>query len=138
MNKIVIDSGPFVALFDRSDQFHQRSLHFIQQLTSTAYTTTSVITEVAFLLDFSVHAQKDFFGWIAASGIRLVDLDAGEIAHVGELMYKYKDVPMDFTDGCVVSVCEKLETRWIATVDCDFEVYRFKGRQRFLNRFMDQ
>lgn len=60
MQKSILDTGPIVALFDRSDQFHQGVYDFIRSFYGVLYTTVPVITEVLFLLDFSIGTQLDF------------------------------------------------------------------------------
>jgi len=55
-----------------------------------------------------------------------------------ELLDKYADPPVDFTDGLLMAMCERLGVKHILTVDADFAVYRFKGHGRFVNMFADQ
>jgi len=40
---------------------------------------------------------------------------------------------MDFADGVLVAICERLDIPHIATFDSDFSIYRFKGRRHFIN-----
>ena len=63
MRNIVVDSGPLIALFDSSDQYHDRAVEFIRNLHGQLVTNLPVITEVAYMLDFSKEAQRDFLYW---------------------------------------------------------------------------
>ncbi|PIE00630.1 MAG: hypothetical protein CSA79_02980 [Thiothrix nivea] len=58
MQNIVVDSGPFIALFDGHDRYHQQAVQFIQNIQGRLHTNIAVITEVVHLLDFSQQAQK--------------------------------------------------------------------------------
>jgi uncharacterized protein len=55
-------------------------------------------------------------------------LDAG-IDAVLRLMRKYADVPMSFTDACLVRMSETLNESILLTTDTDFRIYRRNGRQ---------
>jgi predicted nucleic acid-binding protein len=48
-----------------------------------------------------------------------------------ELMEKYSDRPMDFADASVVALAEALNVKRVWTLDSDFDVYRFRGREPF-------
>src|SRR5260370_281509 len=83
-------------------------------------------------LDDSRAACKNLLAWIQAGGLTVIDLEAGDFERVAELMEKYADLPMDFTDAVVVAQCERLGIIHVASVDRDFAIYRFKGRTRFI------
>lgn len=136
MNEIVIDSGPLIALFDSSDEYHSKSIEFIKKNRKPLLTSIPVITEVVYVLDFNINAQLDFLEWIYRGGIDVVDIKTDDIHKIKELMEKYKDIPMDFADGPVVTICEKLGTNFIASVDSDFEIYRFRKTRKFKNIFI--
>jgi len=51
------------------------------------------------------------------------------IDDVLRLMKKYVDVPMSFTDACLVRMSEVLSNPTVLTTDSDFRVYRRHGRQ---------
>jgi predicted nucleic acid-binding protein len=97
----------------------------------------AVVTEVMYLLDHHWGAQRDFLTWVKAGALHLVEAQYVDLERVVQLMDKYANVPMDFTAGVLVAICERLDVRAIATVDTDFTVYRFKGRGRFENRFLE-
>ena len=131
MMKILIDSGPLIALFDRDDSYHQASVEFIKNNHSELVTTIASITETLHLLDFSRNAQVDFLNWINAGAITIEPITAEDFQRVRELITKYADLPMDFADACLVFLGDKLNINQIATVDRDFDVYRLKGKKPF-------
>ncbi len=131
MKKILIDSGPLVALFDASDQYHQSSLEFLKYNQYPLVTTLASITEVLFLLDFSRNAQADFLEWIYRGAVEIYPLELAAIKRIKQLMLKYSDLPMDFADACLVYLAEKLKMDTILTIDRDFSIYRIRGRRKF-------
>ncbi len=131
MNKILIDSGPLIALFDRSDRYHLASMAFIKKNKSELITTIASITETLHLLDFSRDAQIAFLGWINAGAVTIENVTTDDFSRIKELTTKYSDLPMDFADACLVLLGEKLNVRSIATIDRDFDIYRLKGKETY-------
>ncbi|MEE9344697.1 MAG: PIN domain-containing protein [Methylococcales bacterium] len=131
MKKILIDSGPLIALFDRNDKYHSASVEFIKNNTSVLVTTLASVTETLHLLDFNRHAQIDFLDWINAGAVILEPITSNDLQSIKQLIIKYSDLPMDFADACLVFLAEKLNITTIATIDRDFDVYRLKGKRTF-------
>lgn len=50
-------------------------------------------------------------------------------AAVWRLPDKYRDLPMDFADGCLVRMTELHDDCVVWTTDSDFRVYQRHGRQ---------
>lgn len=133
--RALVDSGPLVALFDKGDQHHRQALDFLRSFTGELLSTTPVLTEVCYLLDFSVAAQVDFIRWASEGALTLVELDRKDLLRIAELAQKYADLPMDFADASLVAIGERLEIRQVATIDTDFHLYRMKGKTAFGNIF---
>ncbi len=131
MSKILIDSGPLIALFDSSDKYHQKTVLFIKDNNSSLITTIASITEVLHLLDFNRNAQLDFIEWIKRGGVEVENISNFDFLRIKELTEKYRDLPMDFADSCLVLLAEKLNINTIATIDRDFSVYRIKCQKTF-------
>jgi len=131
MSEILIDSGPLIALFDRSDKYHVASIEFIKQNKSQLITTIASITETLHLLDFSRDAQIDFLAWVNAGAVTIENVTSDDFTRIKELTIKYSDLPMDFADACLVLLGEKLNINSIATIDRDFDIYRLKGKKTF-------
>lgn len=136
MRNILIDAGPLIALFDKSDQFHQKSINFIRIFDGTLWTTWPVITEVMHMLDFSTHVQANFLTWIERGGLKLYNIENDKISRIKELIEKYDDVPMDLADGSLMIAAEQLGYKQIATIDSDFYIYRNIRNQYLENVFM--
>ncbi len=131
MKKIIIDSGPLIALFDSSDIFHHQSVEFVKANKYPLITTIASITEVLHLLDFNRNAQIDFLEWISRGGVEIYKIQNEDFDRLKQLTEKYRDLPMDFADSCLVYLAEQLSINTIATIDRDFTIYRIKGRKKF-------
>ena len=131
MKKILIDSGPLIALFDRDDKYHFASVQFIKTNRSELITTLASLTETLHLLDFNPNAQIDFLDWVSAGAVTLEPITADDLLRIREMMRKYADLPMDFADACLVFLGEKLNISEIATIDRDFDIYRLQGKKPF-------
>ncbi len=131
MKKILIDSGPLIALFDASDKYHSEAVKFIKSNNYPLVTTLASVTETLHLLDFNRNAQIDFIEWVHRGAVEIVSIDNRDFGRLKELTDKYRDLPMDFADSCLVYLAEKLNLNTIATIDRDFMIYRIKGRRKF-------
>lgn len=131
MRRILMDSGPLIALFDRSDRYHAASVAFIKTNRAELITTLASITETLHLLDFNRNAQTDFLTWVNAGAVTIEPITADNLLRIKELIIKYSDLPMDFADACLVFLGERLTISEIATIDRDFDVYRLKGKRPF-------
>ncbi|MDF1615093.1 type II toxin-antitoxin system VapC family toxin [Desulfurivibrio dismutans] len=131
MKKILIDSGPLIALFDSSDKYHQDAVDFLKNNKLPLITTLASITETLHLLDFNRDAQIDFIEWVNRGAVEVHNIENEDFKRLKELTAKYRDLPMDFADSCLVFLAEKLSINTIATIDRDFTIYRIKGRRKF-------
>ena len=131
MKKILIDSGPLIALFDASDKYHHEAVNFIKTNKYPLVTTLASITEALHLLDFNRNAQIDFLEWVHRGAVEIYNIENNDFKRLKELTEKYRDLPMDFADSCLVYIAEKLKLNTIATIDRDFSIYRIQGRRKF-------
>jgi len=131
MKKILIDSGPLIALFDSSDKYHHEAVNFIKTNKFPLITTLASITETLHLLDFNRNAQINFLEWVQRGAVEIHNIENSDFESLGALTEKYRDLPMDFADSCLVYLAEKLNLNTIATIDRDFTIYRIQGRRKF-------
>jgi predicted nucleic acid-binding protein len=129
---LLLDTGPFVALLDRSERNHKRCTAFFRDFRGRLITTESVLTEAVYLLGPSFPRQKPALDFILAGGAELVPMMPAMLNRCVHLMSKYSDVPMDYADATLVAVGETLGIRDVLTLDRrGFSVYRYASRGAF-------
>jgi uncharacterized protein len=129
---ILVDAGPMVALLRRADQHHRRCVAALRRIRDPLCTVWPAVTEAMFLLSDRPDAQAALAGKLESTAIALLPLDRGDVPRIRELMAKYRDLPMDFTDAALVRAAERDGLETVFTTDRrDFSVYRICGRRRF-------
>ncbi len=136
MRNTLIDAGPLIALFDRSDSYHLAALRFLETYEGTLWTTWPVITEVSHMLDFHIQSQINFLKWINRGGIKIVDLSEDHFHRIIQLCEKFDDVPMDLADATLIIASEVADIKEIASIDTDFYVYRNVRNEYLTNIFL--
>ncbi len=135
MRSTLIDAGPLIALFDKSDQYHKNALAFIKSINTPLITTWPVVTEVSHMLDFSTKAQINFLTWISRGGLQVMEIESSNIFRLIDLCAKYDDVPMDLADATLILVSEITGIKEIASFDSDFYIYGNVRNQYLTNVF---
>lgn len=133
MKRILADTGPIVALFDRSEPAHTLVYDFIKGFRGEILTTWPVVTEVTHLLDFSVQVQVDFLTWILRGGLVIDQPGANDVESLIKMISKYSDRPMDLADASLVLLATREGLSEIITLDSDFTIYKLPGKKRFVN-----
>ena len=136
--RILIDSGPLIALFDADDNHHQKIRDFMKKHHYCFISTLAVLTEVSHILNFSTKAQRDLYEWVIHHGVIISDINQNDIPRIIALTDKYADIPMDFADATLVVTAEKTGIREIVSLDSDFDIYRLPGREQIKNVYSKQ
>lgn len=129
MRRIVIDTGPLVALLNRRDRHHSWVRNVLDDIEPPVFTCEAVVSEACFLLRGARGGQDAVLALLAEDVLR-VDLRlADEIAALRGLMERFADVPMSLADACIVRMTELDAGSTVLTLDGDFNVYRRNRRQ---------
>jgi len=132
MRRILLDTGAFVSLLDKSERNHKRCVEFFKDFEGQLLTTEPVLTETLYLLSPSVKAQKAALEFILKGGAMLIPQSQESLSKVMALMEKYSDIPMDFADATLVVLAEDTGIREVFTLDKKgFNTYRIHGRKAF-------
>ncbi len=135
MRSTLIDAGPLIALFDKSDQFHNNALLFIKSINTPLITTWPVVTEVFYMLSFNTKVQINFLTWINRGGLQVMEIESTNIFRLIDLCAKYDDVPMDLADATLILASEITGIKEIASIDSDFYIYQNIRNQYLTNVF---
>lgn len=129
---ILVDAGPLVALLHAHDQHHERCVAALKRIRAPLATVWPAVTEAMYLLSFSPEAQQALWDRLATDTPRLLILDRHDVPRLKDLMWKYRDRPMDLADAALVCAAEREGLDTVFTIDrADFEVYRLPNRKRF-------
>jgi predicted nucleic acid-binding protein len=129
MPAFLTDSGPLVALLDRSDKHHFWAREQFAHVPSPVRTCEGAITEAAYLLNSAGIPPWSVLELVEREVVS-VRFDLGSsLDRVLSLMKKYSDTPMDFVDACLVVMTEEKNDCCLMTVDSDFRIYRRFERQ---------
>jgi hypothetical protein len=129
---VIVDTGPFVALFDKTESAHEQCHAALKQLKATPMTTWPVLTEAFYILGDWETGQKKLWDFLMAGGVRIAEIPEDLHPRIRDLMEKYADKPMDFADASIVVTSEIHKVRTIFTLDLkDFSIYRPKHIPRF-------
>jgi predicted nucleic acid-binding protein len=134
MTACLLDTGPLVALLDRSEPDHNPVRSFMTRLRGQRLITTgAVITEAFYFLSDVQNGSASLASFIEASAIEVRDAFTPEGLDVAvRLMNKYADTPMDFPDATLVWVAEQTGTDRVLTLDRrGFSAFRFGKNRRF-------
>jgi uncharacterized protein len=125
MPSVLIDAGPLVALIDRGDLHHRDCRQTLAGIDDPLGTVWPAFTEAMYLLRSSARAQRALWDMLGLGGIQMLELGLDDCPRMRELMWKYRDLPMDLADAALVRVAERERIRRVFTIDRrDFEIYR--------------
>ena len=131
-DELLLDTGAFVALVDRSETAHDDCVAALERWTGPVVTTEAVLTETLYLVGPEWKAQKVALEFILRGAFQLVSSSHASLRRVTDLMERYRNVPMDFADATLVVLGEELETDWVFTLDRrGFSTYRMNRRKPF-------
>ena len=129
---ILVDTGPFVALFDPKDALHSRCRNVLRSIRETLTTTVPVLTEAFHLLSPGSQGADRLRDFILNGGIAVWFFDATGLQRSFELMEQYADHPMDLADASLIVAAETLRTNKVFTIDRqDFATYRIRRGHRY-------
>lgn len=127
MTTTLLDTGPLVALVDRSERAHEWTRAQFATMRPPLHTCEPVVAEAMYLLR-SVGADADAVLDLVKRGVVSVAFRVEpEIDAIRTLMRRYAP-RMDLADACLVRMTELRSDARVLTLDGDFLVYRRHGR----------
>ena len=133
MKPLLLDTGPLVALLDRSDPYHDWVKPRFGSITGPLVTSGAVVTEATFCLQHVRDGIARLFELLANPRIHILDsFQPAQLHAAAVLMHRYADTPMDFADATLVLLAGELETRQVLTLDeRGFRTYRHGRKAAF-------
>jgi predicted nucleic acid-binding protein len=129
-SRVIIDTGPLVALYARDDPGHDAAARWLAGFHGSLHTVEAVLAEAA---SFLPPRARSALAELATRGVlQLHHPDGAGLARMAELLRKYADLDPDWADIALVWLAESTGIDHIATLDvADFSALRIHGRRRF-------
>lgn len=133
--KALIDAGPLIAYYDKTDQSHAAARRFFENFRGHLLVSEPVCTEVMWLLKSSWRVQNEFLSDLRKGLYQLVNLEIADLEQIAILNEKYQNVPADFADLSLVAISARLKINKVVSLDSDFDIYRACGGKAFKQLF---
>lgn len=131
-NELLLDTGAFVALVDRSEKRHADCVAVLEGWSGRIVSTEAILTETLYLVGPRWPPQKICLEFLLRGAFLLIPPSPASLKRVSILMEKYRNVPMDYADATLVALGEELGTDQVFTLDHrGFSAYRLNQRTAF-------
>jgi predicted nucleic acid-binding protein len=132
---MMVDTGAWYAICDRSDKHHRRAREFYEQVAGTVplVTTDLILAETWTLLAARLgrDAAVTFWQTIREADIAVATLEQPDIEAAWHILNAFPDQSFSFTDCTTFAAMERLRIDRVFTFDQHFAIYRYgPGRQK--------
>ena len=128
-SRVIVDTGPLVALLNRKDHSHAWVVQQLQDIQPPMVTCESVLAEATYLTRQTPGARVALIEMVGESFLTIGMAVADHHSALLAMVRRYADVPMSLADACLVRLAELFPQSPVLTLDSDFSVYRKNGRQ---------
>ena len=128
----IADTCALYALLDEDDRWHAPCVAAFPRFKLPLLTTSAALTELFHLVGDDPRAVASAWRLIRSGALTVKPIADSDFPSLEQLMAKYADRPMDFTDATLVLLARREGISTVFTVDHgDFETYRLGGQKRF-------
>ena len=134
MPSVLVDTDPLYALADRDDDWHLRTVRFLESSRDEFIVPVTVLPEAAYLLaaHLGPEAEQKLVQTVASGEMAVEELTIQDLRRTLELLRRYEDARIGFVDATVVAIAERLKIQRIFTTDRrDFSIVRPRHCKEF-------
>jgi uncharacterized protein len=135
MQRLLVDSGPLVALFDGGDRWHDTVTEFIKGYRGALLTSAANVTEAAWITGSVSQAMMcNLLTWLYRGAVTVHNIEANDMRRIAALSEQYRTLRPDFADLALLALAERTRVDRVLTLDKrDFDVYRLKNGKPLRN-----
>jgi predicted nucleic acid-binding protein len=132
MKRVLVDTGPLVAMLSAADEHHAACVEALRHLPSPLLSCWPVITEAAWLLRAYPRAVHQLLKSMDHGFLELPPLASSEGKAIADIMKTYSDIRPQLADATLVYLAHRHRIDTIFTLDHrDFSVYRSMKKRAF-------
>lgn len=125
MRRVLVDTGPIVAILSRRDQYHRLCVNALREMPGPLFTCWPVITEAAWLLRRDSKAVDKLLDSLDTGFLELLPLTSEDAKAIAAIMRKYRNIRIQLADAALIYLAGRHNLPDIFTLDQrDFSVYR--------------
>lgn len=125
--RVLLDTGPLVALLSKNDTHHRRCVDTFAALSPPLHTCWPVLTEAAWLLRAQPRPLDRIAEAHAAGMFVLLPLEGDSLGDIAAIMRRYEDAGIQLADAALTHLAERESIRTVFTLDRrDFSIIRLK------------
>lgn len=130
MDRLLVDTGFFVAFGRRADAYHEAARRFLEGYHGQLATVSAVIVEACHF--FGPRGRADLLNWAHFGSLSVIEVPIDAYPDLAGTIARYANRDIDFADAALVWLAAESGVRRILTVDeTDFSLFRIKGGKRF-------
>jgi uncharacterized protein len=132
MRRVLVDTGPLVAILSRDDEHHETCVQALREMPGPLFSCWPVITEAAWLLRSSSRVVQQLMQSLDGTFLELFPLAGSESAAIAAVMKRYEDIRPQLADAALVYLAERERIDTVFTLDHrDFSIYRSSKKRSF-------
>jgi predicted nucleic acid-binding protein len=117
MKRVLVDTGPLVAILSREDEYHLACLNALRDMPGPLLSCWPVITEATWLLRKSPRAVQQLLRSIVGDFLELLPLAGSEAEAIAALMKRHEDIRPQLADVALVYLAIREKIDAIFTLD---------------------
>ena len=121
LTHVLVDTGPLVAIFDRSDQYHSLCIETLRLIQPPLLTTWPVLTEVAWLLRGQPEGLQRVYAGVETGFFRIVSLPETSLAEIATIQNRFRTLRLQLCRYALVLLVaerERVDHRLYARSTC--------------------
>ncbi len=132
MRRVLVDTGPLVAIFSPEDEHHDICMKTLPDLPGPLFSCWPVVTEAAWLFRGADQRVEEFLESVSGGLLELLPISSLEARSIAKVMRRFSYLPAQLADAALVYLAERENIDTIFTLDRrDFSVYRIGGKRPF-------
>jgi predicted nucleic acid-binding protein len=119
MKSVIVDASFLVSLTSVKELQHSACVQVAQRLDSRLIVPITVVPEAAYLIArrISHRAMQIFLRKLQNPHWQIENITAADFERATQVLDVYQDAELDFADGTIVAVAERLNVETILTLD---------------------